>query len=111
MTSVATLLDSDSTDSWLVPTSAVRERNGNTVVVIIRDGQPQPIQVTKTGTQGDWTVVQSPDLEAGDQAVGTVSSFLNEDEQNNFRGGFGGGFGGPPGGRPQGGGNQTSGGR
>lgn len=101
MTAVATLLDEDAADGWLVPTSAVIERNGNTMVLVLRDGQPQPVRVTKVGAQGDWTIVESPELQAGDEAVGTVSSFLNQAEGgNNFRGGFGPGFGGgrPPGG-------------
>jgi HlyD family secretion protein len=110
MTAVATILDDDSTNSWLVPTSAVVERNGNTAVLIIRDGQPQPVRVTKTGTQGDWTVVESAELQAGDEAVGTVSSFLNQDDQNTFRGGFGPGFGPPPGGGARPGGGQGGGG-
>lgn len=101
MTAVATLLDEDAADGWLVPTSSVIERDGNTMVLVLRDGQPQPVRVTKVGTQGDWTIVESPELQAGDEAVGTVSSFINQAEGGtNFRGGFGPGFGGgrPPGG-------------
>lgn len=102
MTAVATLLDEEAANGWLVPTSSVIERNGNTMVLVLRNGQPQPVRVTKVGTQGDWTIVESPELQAGDEAVGTVSSFINQDQNqgNNFRGGFGPGFGGgrPPGG-------------
>jgi HlyD family secretion protein len=102
MTAVATLLDEEAAGGWLVPTSSVIERNGNTMVLVLRNGQPQPVRVTKVGTQGDWTIVESPELQAGDEAVGTVSSFINQDQNqgNNFRGGFGPGFGGgrPPGG-------------
>jgi HlyD family secretion protein len=43
MTAVATLLSADLADSWLVPTSAVVERNGNTAVLILREGRPQPV--------------------------------------------------------------------
>jgi HlyD family secretion protein len=91
MTAVADLLSEEMADSWLVPTSAVRERDGKTMVMILRDGQPTPIQVTTQGTEGEWTVVQSPELQEGDEAIGAVSSFLNQ--ENEFRG-----FGGPPGG-------------
>jgi HlyD family secretion protein len=85
MTAVADMLGQEVADTWLVPTSAVRERDGNTVVMILRDGQPAPIGVTKQGTEGEWTVVQSAELQEGDQAIGAVSSFL---DQNNMRGGF-----------------------
>jgi HlyD family secretion protein len=98
MTAVADILGDEMADSWLVPTTAVRERGGNTMVMILRDGQPTPIRVTTQGSQGEWTVVQSAELQEGDQAIGAVSSFLDQDEE--FRG-FG-----PPGGgfRPPGGG-------
>jgi HlyD family secretion protein len=91
MTAVADILGDESADSWLVPTNALQERDGETVVVILRNGQPTPISVTSQGTEGEWTVVQSPELKEGDQAIGAVSSFLNQD---NGSGGFGPGGGG-----------------
>jgi len=100
MTAVADILGEEMADSWLVPTSAVRERGGNTVVMILRDGQPTPIVVTSQGTQGEWTVVQSAELQEGDQALGAVSSFLDQEETPGF--GPPGGFGGVGGGRPPG---------
>jgi len=48
--------------------------------------------------EGDWTVVRSPDLRADDQVVGSVTTFVGE---NNFRFGAGGGMR-PPGGGPTG---------
>jgi HlyD family secretion protein len=103
MTAVADILGEDMVDSWLVPTSAIRERGENTMVMILRDGQPTPIRVTTQGSQGEWTVVQSAELQEGDQAIGAVSSFLDQDEE--FRGfgppGGGPGFRAPGGGRPQ----------
>jgi HlyD family secretion protein len=90
MTAVATILDDDAAAGWLVPTSAIIERGGVTNVLIIRNGQPQPVQVTKIGAQGEWTIVESPELQAGDQAAGGVSSFVNEENTGGFRGGFGG---------------------
>jgi RND family efflux transporter MFP subunit len=85
MTAVADMLGEQTADTWLVPTSAVRDRAGNSVVMILRDGQPTPISVTSQGTEGEWTVVQSAELQEGDQAIGAVSSFLDQD---NIRGGF-----------------------
>jgi RND family efflux transporter MFP subunit len=104
MTAVATILDDDASNAgWLVPTNALRERGGNTMVIVLRDGQPTPIVVTTGASQGEWTVVQSPGLQSGDEVAGSVSSFLNQDEGSGFgppRGGFGGGFRGGGGGRP-----------
>ena len=82
MTAMATFVGDQLADSWLVPTSAVRERQGESVVMILRDGQPTRIAVTPQGTQGEWTIVQSSELREGDQALGAVSSFLNQDSQN-----------------------------
>lgn len=96
MTAVATIRDEALAGSWLVPTAALRERQGETMVVVLRNGQPTPISVTSAGSQGEWTIVQSAELQAGDEAVGGVSSFLNQGDTPR---GFG-----PPGafgGRPQ----------
>jgi multidrug efflux pump subunit AcrA (membrane-fusion protein) len=91
MTSLATFAGEQLANSWLVPTNALVQRGGNTEVLIVRNGQRTPIPVTVQGAQGEWTVVQSDQLQAGDQAIGGVSSFLN---QGNTGGGFGpgGGF-------------------
>ena len=95
MTAVADILGEEMADSWLVPTSAVRETEGGAVVMIMRDGQPTPINVTTQGTQGEWTVVQSLELKEGDEALGAVTTFLDEDSRST---GFGPGSGGmmPP---------------
>ena len=101
MTAVATIFNSENTDTaWLVPSVAVRERNGNTMVLVLRDGQPTPIQVEKQGTQGEWTIVVSPDLKAGDEAVGAVNlpSQQNQQQQGGLFPGGGPGSGGGPGG-------------
>ena len=80
MTAVATILDEDSAAAWLVPTTALQEQAGQTTVIVLRSGQPTPIEVQTQGSQGEWTVVQSTELQAGDEAVGSVSTFLSEDE-------------------------------
>lgn len=86
MTAMATFSGDQVADSWLVPSSALVERGGKSVVMILRDGQRTPIPVTVQGSQGEWTIVQSDQLRAGDQAIGGVSSFLNQDNtRNGFR--------------------------
>ncbi len=101
MTAVADILGEEMADSWLVPTSALVERGGNTMVRILRDGQPTPIRVTPQGSQGEWTIVQSAELQEGDEAIGSVSSFLDQGEEFRGFGPPGGGFRPPGGGRPQ----------
>jgi HlyD family secretion protein len=96
MTAVADILGEEMADSWLVPTSAVRELDGESVVMILRDGQPTPISVTSQGTQGEWTVVQSTELKEGDEALGAVTSFLAEDSGSTGFGPGGGGMMPPP---------------
>jgi multidrug efflux pump subunit AcrA (membrane-fusion protein) len=96
MTAVADLLSDDLAGSWLVPSSAVREQDDGAVVMIVRDGQPSPVSVTTQGTQGDWTIVQSPELQEGDMAMGTVTSYVNKDSDMRFGGGMLMGGGGPP---------------
>jgi HlyD family secretion protein len=96
MTAVADILGEETADSWLVPTSAVRELDGESVVMILRDGQPTPISVTSQGTQGEWTVVQSVELKEGDEALGAVTSFLDEDSGSTGFGPGGGGMMPPP---------------
>jgi HlyD family secretion protein len=95
MTAVADILDEETADSWLVPTSTVRELDGESVVMILRDGQPTPMSVSSQGTQGEWTVVQSTELKEGDEALGAVTSFLDEDSgSTGFGPGGGAGMGG-----------------
>jgi len=99
MTAVATLMGEQMADTWLVPTNALTQYQGQTVVMIVRDGKPVPIAVTPRGVQGEWTVVQSQELHEGDQALGSVSSHL--EETGSTPGQRGGGFmmGPPPVGR------------
>jgi RND family efflux transporter MFP subunit len=90
MTAVATIVNEEANTGWLVPTSALRQRENGTFVLVLRDGTPTPIQVTPGEPQGEWTLVQSPELKAGDQVVGSVTSFLNRGEASNQRpGAFG----------------------
>jgi len=96
MTAVATIMDENAQPGWLVPSTSIREFEGEHYVMVVQDGQRQRVKVTPGQVEGEWTVVQSSDLKAGDTVVGQVSSFINQD--TGFQRGFGpiGGGGRPP---------------
>ncbi len=99
MTAIATIQNTQSamSDSWLVPTTAIQEQNGQNVVTVINGETQTAVTVTPGAVQGEWTMVQSADLQAGDQVAATLASYTNENS------GFRGPGGGPPGGGPPGG--------
>jgi HlyD family secretion protein len=101
MTAMANLLGEEVANSWLVPTSALVQQGGQSVVMILRDGQRTPIAVTPQGSQGEWTIVQSAELQKGDAAIGGVSSYLQQGNTNRFGPGIP-GLGGGGGNRPPG---------
>jgi multidrug efflux pump subunit AcrA (membrane-fusion protein) len=94
MTAVGTIFDEKAKSGWLVPTTSIYEFEGEKYVMAVRNGQRQRVKVTPGEVQGEWTVVESPDLQANEAVVGQVSSFIN----NNTGRGFGpmGGGGRPP---------------
>lgn len=95
MTAVATILSGEAENAWLVPSTALIEFEGQQYVRrVTGEGQPTRIAVTPGSSQGEWTVVQSEELQAGDQVVGQVASFVGEDDRFQRRGGMP--FGGPP---------------
>ena len=87
MNAVATLTSSSelSDDSWLVPTNALQTSGTNTVVTVVRDQQTITVTVTPGSVQGEYTIVESPDLQANDEVVGSVAS--QSDQQSGFAGG------------------------
>lgn len=89
MTAVATLVDNTLSQQWLVPTSAIREFEGENTVTVVRGEQRVRVVVTRGTSEGEWTVVQSGELRAGDKVVGQVSSHLNEQNSGGPRGFFG----------------------
>ncbi len=89
MTAVTTIADGINEAEWLVPTNALREFEGETMVVVVRNGQRNRVKVEPGSSQGEWTVVQSPKLKTGDEVVGQVSTFINDEEQIRGRGPFG----------------------
>ncbi|MEZ4863392.1 MAG: efflux RND transporter periplasmic adaptor subunit [Caldilineaceae bacterium] len=94
MTAVATIKNSQSaaSDGWLVPTSAIQQQGDQAVVMVVRDASTTAVAVTPGAVQGEWTVVQASGLQNDDQVVGSVSSYLDSQQQR-----FG-----PPGGGPGG---------
>ena len=90
MTAVAKLVNTQAASGWLVPTTALVTTNNATTINILRNGQTQSIVVTSGVQQGEWTVVQSAELQAGDEIIGAVASYEgNGEDLANF---------GPPGG-------------
>lgn len=102
MNAVATLTRDEALpeNSWLVPSNAIMQAGEASTVMVVRDGVPAPVEVSTGAVQGEWTIVQSDALTAGDNVVGSLTSQLGQQ--------FGGGMmmigGGPPaGGMPAGG--------
>lgn len=78
MTAVATLRNEPVADRWLVPTSAIQNVNGETVVTVLRGQEPLPIAVTPEGLHGEWTIVHSVDLKNDDEVLGATATFVGE---------------------------------
>ena len=86
MTAVATLRSEMADARWLVPTTAVQEYNGETVVIKARDEQTQPVAVVVEGVQGEWTVVRSTQLQDGDEVLGVTTYVSQNDDWEPFSG-------------------------
>ena len=78
MTAVATLRNELAEDRWLVPTSAIQEANGETVVTVLRGQEPLPLPVIPEGLHGEWTIVHAPDLQDGDEVLGATATSVEE---------------------------------
>ena len=86
MTAVATLRSEMADARWLVPTTAVQEYNGETVVVKTGDEQTLPVAVVVEGVQGEWTVVRSTQLQNGDEVLGATTFVSQDDDWTPFSG-------------------------
>lgn len=80
MNAVVTLTDPQSaTDGWLVPTTAIEALpSGQAQVLVQRSEELAPVAVVPGAVQGEWTLVQSPDLQAGDMVQGAVASYVGQ---------------------------------
>jgi multidrug efflux pump subunit AcrA (membrane-fusion protein) len=80
MNAVATLGSAQSLSSgWLVPASALRQQaDGQVVVLVMRGDTFAPVVVEPGEDQGEWTLVQSAELQAGDRVRGSVASYVEE---------------------------------
>ncbi|HRJ43717.1 MAG TPA: efflux RND transporter periplasmic adaptor subunit, partial [Caldilineaceae bacterium] len=96
MTAVATIIDESVSAGWLVPADAIATTNGTSQVMVVRNSIPTSVQVTVGAPQGEWVVVESPELQANDRVVATTASFINQENQVRF---------GPPGSGDNGGQN------
>jgi len=63
---------------WLVPTTALQTADDQTFVQVARGESFAPTAVTTVETQGEWTVVQSAALQEGDEVLGEVASYVDE---------------------------------
>lgn len=91
MTALATLTNQATASGWLVPINAVQNTNGTAQITLVRNGATINVPVTTGSVQGEWLVVDSPEIQEGDQVVGSVTTLVNEDSE--FRFGPGGGSG------------------
>ncbi len=98
MTAVATIQDTQTaSDGWLVPTNAIQQQGDESVVMVVQGENQVAVPVTTGAVQGEWTVVQGDALQAGDQVVGSVTSYLDsQPSQFGPPSGGQGGQGGPP---------------
>jgi HlyD family secretion protein len=80
MNAVVTLTDPQSAaDGWLVPTTALKALPGGQAQVLVQRGEElAPVTVVPGAAQGEWTLVQSPDLHEGDKVQGSVTSYVDQ---------------------------------
>jgi HlyD family secretion protein len=88
MNAVATLNNATAVEErWLVPTNALRpHENGQTFVMVQRGEVFAPVAVVRGEAQGEWTLVQAPELRPGDQVLGSVASYVDQQLENDAGG-------------------------
>ena len=102
MTAVANIQNTVANGGWLVPTSSIQQQGDTSVVTVIQaegDNETENTQLLSVPVipgivQGEWTVVESSQLQQGTQVIGNLASYIDEDEAVAFgRGGGGTGSG------------------
>lgn len=79
MNALATFADATAAqERWLVPTTALLEQDGQVIVQVAQGETTVPTVVIPQETQGEWTIVESATLQAGDSVVGQVASFVDQ---------------------------------
>ena len=84
MTALVSFMDETMADAWLVPTSALQPADQGAMLTVYRHNEALTLSVEPGLAQGEWTVVHSPDLQAGDEVEAYLSSFLDEDSFGMF---------------------------
>jgi multidrug efflux pump subunit AcrA (membrane-fusion protein) len=92
MTAVAEMQSTSLADAWLAPSSAVQEIDGQSQMVVLRDGNQMTVSVATGQVQGEWVVVESSELQEGDEVIADLATYTADDNS-----GFPGGGGGPGG--------------
>jgi HlyD family secretion protein len=69
MTAAVNIVTYQVKDQLLVPNRAVRLADGNRVVYVLKNGQPQPVQITLGASSDTMSVVTSGDLKEGDLVI------------------------------------------
>ncbi|MEM7134670.1 MAG: efflux RND transporter periplasmic adaptor subunit [Chloroflexota bacterium] len=72
-------------NSWLVPQNSIQEVDGNSTVTVVREETESIIEVATGELQGEWILVQSAELNEGDEVVGSVASFVDSQAAEMFR--------------------------
>jgi RND family efflux transporter MFP subunit len=88
MTAVATIVNKQESQGWLVPQNALHQGANGSYVQVVQNGKQTQVNVTTGPTQGEWIVVYSPDLHAGDVVVGSVTAPLTQPGATPQPGGF-----------------------
>ncbi len=69
MTAAVNIQTTKIANALLVPSRAVRVKDGKSVVFVLKNGQPQPVQITLGATSGTLAQVLKGDLKEGDLVV------------------------------------------
>jgi HlyD family secretion protein len=88
MTAVASIVNKQVSSGWLVPQNAVHKGTSGSYVLVVQSGKQTQVNVTTGPTQGEFIVVFSPDLHAGDVVVGSVTTPATQPGATPGAGGF-----------------------